>query len=154
MSAVSLTFSLNISSLNLSKTSPTINLPSSFSFSCHDSFDSTGVIFTSVGTATRHSTTIHSITFQLTALVHLSIHQSTHTELGNGSLITTANHYLTPSFSVYFNEQRKWASLAKPSQAKSSQVKVLIRGGELCKTQVDIPLSVTYSCVLLHSWAQ
>jgi hypothetical protein len=35
----------------------------------------------------------------------LSAHQSTYQD--NSSLTTTANHSLTPSFSVYFHEQRK-----------------------------------------------
>jgi len=60
-----------------------------------------------VGTPTCHSISSYSIPFHLTALLPLSVHQSTHTDLVNGSLTTTANHSLTPSFSVYFHEQRK-----------------------------------------------
>jgi len=60
----------------------------------------------SVGTPTCHSVS-YSIPFHLTALLPPSVPQSTHTDLVNGSLTTTANHSLMPSFSVYFHEQRK-----------------------------------------------
>ena len=35
-------------------------------------------------------------------------HTNQHTDLVNSSLITTANHSLTPSFSGYFHKQCKW----------------------------------------------
>ena len=38
-------------------------------------------------------------------------------------------------------------SQAKPSQAKPSQAKVLTGGGDLREAQVDVPLSVSHSCV-------
>jgi len=38
-------------------------------------------------------------------------------------------------------------SQAKPSQAKPSQAKVLTGGGDLRKAQVDVPLSVSHTCV-------
>jgi len=38
-------------------------------------------------------------------------------------------------------------SQAKPSQAKPSQAEVLTGGGDLRETQVDIPRSVSHSCV-------
>jgi len=38
-------------------------------------------------------------------------------------------------------------SQAKPSQAKPSQAKVLTRGGDLREAQVDVPLSVSHTCV-------
>ena len=66
-----------------------------------------------MGTPTCHSISSYSIPFHLTALLPLSVPQSTHTDLVNGSLTITANHYLTPSFSVYFHEQRK-----RPLQAE------------------------------------
>jgi len=47
------------------------------------------------------------IPFHLTALLSLPVPQSTNTDLVNCSLTTTANHSLTPSFSVYFHKQRK-----------------------------------------------
>ena len=62
---------------------------------------------TSVGTPTNHHISSYSIPFHLIALLPLSVPKSTHTDLVNGSLTTTANHSLTPSFSVYFYEQRK-----------------------------------------------
>ena len=34
-----------------------------------------------------------------------------------------------------------------PSQAKPSQAKVLTGGGDLREAQVDVPLSVSHSCV-------
>jgi hypothetical protein len=36
---------------------------------------------------------------------------------------------------------------AKPSQAKPSQAKVLTGGGDFREAQVDVPLSVSHSCV-------
>ena len=70
-----------------------------------------------VGTPTCHSISSYSIPFHLTALLPLSVPQSTHTDLVIGSLTTTANHSFTPSFSVYFHEQRKWppASILHPT---------------------------------------
>jgi len=38
-------------------------------------------------------------------------------------------------------------SQAKPSEAKRSQAKVLTEGGDLREAQVDVPLSVSHSCV-------
>jgi hypothetical protein len=38
-------------------------------------------------------------------------------------------------------------SQAKPSQAKPSQAKVLTMGGDLREAQLDVPLSVSHSCV-------
>ena len=63
-------------------------------------------------------------------LSFLCPHTNQHTDLVNSSLTTTAHHSLTPSFSVYFHEQRK-----RPSQAKPSQTKVLTGGF----AQVDVP---------------
>jgi len=60
-----------------------------------------------VGTPTCHSVSSYSIPFHLTALLPLSIPQSPHTDLVNGSLTITAKDSLTPSFSIYFHEQRK-----------------------------------------------
>ena len=45
-------------------------------------------------------------------------------------------------------------SQAKPSQAKPSQAKMLTGGGDLREAQVDVPLSVSHSCVWSHCWAQ
>jgi hypothetical protein len=39
-------------------------------------------------------------------------------------------------------------------QAKTSQAKVLTGVGDLREGQVDVPLSVSHSCVWSHSWAQ
>ena len=60
-----------------------------------------------VGTPTSHSISSYSIPFHLTALLPLSIPQSTHTNLVNCSLTAKANHSLTPSFSVCFHKQSK-----------------------------------------------
>jgi len=70
-----------------------------------------------LGTPTCHSISSYSIPFHLTALLPLSVPQSTHTDLVNGSLTSTANHSLTPSFYVYFHEQRKRlpASVLQPT---------------------------------------
>jgi len=38
-------------------------------------------------------------------------------------------------------------------QAKPSQAKVLTGGGDLHEAQVDVPLSVSHTCVWSHSWA-
>ena len=61
-----------------------------------------------VRTPTCHSISSYSIPFHLTALLPLSVPQPTHTNLVD-SLTITANHFLTPSFSVYFHKQRKRA---------------------------------------------
>ena len=56
------------------------------------------------GTPTCHSIS-YSIPFHLTAVLTLSIPQLPQTDLVNSSLTATANHTLTPSFSVYFHKQ-------------------------------------------------
>ena len=61
-----------------------------------------------MGTPTCHSISFYLILFHLTALLPLSIPQSTHTNIVNSCLNTTANHSLNPSSSIYFHEQRKW----------------------------------------------
>ena len=43
----------------------------------------------------------------------------------------------------------EWSS----GQAKPSQAKVLTGGKDLREAQVDVPLSVSHSCVWPHSWA-
>ena len=40
-----------------------------------------------------------------------------------------------------------------PSQAEPRQGKVLTGGGDLREVQVDVPLSVSHTCVWSHSWA-
>jgi len=74
-----------------------------------------------VGTPTCHSISSYSILFHFTTLLPLPVPQSTHTDPVYSSLTTTANHSLTPSFSVYYHEQRK-----QPSQAK------VFTGAETC----------------------
>jgi len=37
---------------------------------------------------------------------------------------------------------------------KPSQAKLLTEGGDLREARVDIPLSVTHSCVCAHCWTQ
>jgi hypothetical protein len=44
-------------------------------------------------------------------------------------------------------------SQAKPRQAKPSQANVLTGGGDLREAQVDVPLSVSHSCVWPYRWA-
>jgi len=76
-----------------------------------------------MGTPTCHSISSYSIPFHLTALLPLSVPKSPHTDPVNGSLTATANHSLTPSFSVYFHEQRKRPSQARPGQARPGQAR-------------------------------
>jgi len=42
----------------------------------------------------------------------------------------------------------------KTLSSKPSQIKVLTGGGDMREAQVDVPLSVSHSCVSPHCWAQ
>jgi len=59
---------------------------------------------------------------------------------------SSVHHYITKQH----NTSKQSATISQP---KPSQAKVLTGGEDLREAQVDVPLSVSQSCVRPHRWA-